>query len=211
MSRIINDKMDPHSLKSSCLGDASVVEENRSSKSSSLESNQCCNDDIQPSEPVINKSSDQTKDNEMTLLCQTPAESKFDPFAPGPDELMLAPKKMKSSYPPLQRLLSRDLIINSEEIAGTDLTEDPNAEECFLELIFTSLLELIISTKLMEISVNNRAAESDKIEECKTPTSLPFLTGFAETCPPAPRRPTLFSKRFDHSICRKLDFESCLN
>ncbi|KAL0916172.1 hypothetical protein M5K25_013663 [Dendrobium thyrsiflorum] len=227
MSGIINRKLDPLSLKPCCLEDVCFVEENSSGKASCLENSKVCSDDIPPlklagrcsvsvahfhnTEASESSSSDQTKDNDLSPICRTPAESKFDPFAPGPDDLMLAPKKMKGSCMPRRHALSRDLTIDSEETAETDLTEDPSAEECFSELIFSSLLELIISTKLMEISVNKQEADSDQTEECKTPTSLPLLTGFSETCPPAPRRPTLFSKRFDHSICRKLDFESCLN
>lgn len=226
MSGMINGKADPLSLKPSSLEDTCSVEGHSSCKSSCLENSNGCSDDIQPlklidkfsdsiahfhyTEASESSSSDQTKDEDLSPVCQTPAESKFDPFAPGPDHLMLAPRKTKSSYNPLQQVLSCDLSIDSEE-SETDLTEIPNAEEYFSELIFSSLLELIISTKLMEISVNNQEAESDQAEECKTPTSLPILTGFADTCPPAPRRPTLFLKRFDHSICRKLDFTSCLN
>ncbi|KAJ6828002.1 hypothetical protein M6B38_364530 [Iris pallida] len=154
--------------------------------------------------------SDQTEDSEMVSTCQTPGESIFDPFAPGPDEVALAPnpkkKILRATKMPLRRRLIFDLSSDSEEeeIESTLLDE----EDSLLESICKSFLELIVSNQAKEISNVYLTREDNSSEGLKTPTSLPFLTGIADTCPDAPMRPVLKLRRLDQSICRKLEFGS---
>lgn len=159
----------------------------------------------------ISSASDQTEDSEMVSACQTPSESIFDPFAPGPEEMALAPnpkkKILRGTKMPLRRRLIFDLRSDSEEEIESTLLDK---EDTLLESICKSFLELIVSNQAKEISSEYLTKEDGLIEGLKTPTSLPLLTGIADTCPDAPMRPVLKLRRLDQSICRKLEFGSNL-
>lgn len=224
---IINDRSYSISSKASGLEDTSFLEVKESSCQASCLNKgvECKFKDVLPVklslfDSTINfqndgftetssSSSDQTEDEELVLEIQTPTKSIFDPFAPGTDDLMLAPKKKKlrDSYVPLRRRLDFDAGSESKENEeGDKLKVFDKEEEQFLESVFNSLLELIISTQLKEISAKTMVTDSDFFEDCKTPLSLPMLSSIVETCPPAPIRPTLTLERQNHNLCRKLDF-----
>ncbi|KAG1338201.1 putative protein 1 [Cocos nucifera] len=83
----------------------------------------------------ISSSSDKTEEEDTVLGCQTPTESIFDPFAPGPDDLMLAPKKKitRESKIPLCRQLkfdSSESMETAEANAHEDAAEDDHLLEC---------------------------------------------------------------------------------
>ncbi|PKA51162.1 hypothetical protein AXF42_Ash010602 [Apostasia shenzhenica] len=208
----LNDKVEGLSSQISCLENGMAC--NVDSQSLKLVGRFSCSASYFESGEVIESSpSDQTEDEDMVFLSHTPSEIIFfDPFAPGPNYLRNAPKKkmMKCSDACFQRQLNFDSGSDSEEVFDADKLDDLGEERSFLSSVFLSLLELIISAHLEEISADNQVADSDQIEDYKTPISSPLLTGIAETCPPAPQKPALTSKILDHSICRKLDFESCL-
>ncbi|XP_072975726.1 uncharacterized protein [Typha angustifolia] len=154
-------------------------------------------------------SSDKTEED-FILGCQTPSESIFDPFAPGPEELAFAPKKkmMKGTQYPLRRQLNFDIYDACVKNLESNITEDAEEEDRFVELVCKSFLDLIISNQLKEISDQMFLSEPSPSECFKTPTSTPILCGIADTCPAAPLRQTLKSKRVGQGICRKLDFGS---
>ncbi|XP_010922817.1 unknown protein 1 [Elaeis guineensis] len=156
----------------------------------------------------ISSSSDKTEEEDPVLGCQTPTESIFDPFAPGPEDMMLAPKKKitRESKIPLCRQLKFD---SSEYMETTEANayEDAAEEDRLLECICKSFLDLIVSSEVREISAQILPVECNLSEGSKTPTSLPVLTGVAETCPAAPiRPPALKARRLSPEICRKLEF-----
>ncbi|MCL7051544.1 hypothetical protein MKW94_028421 [Papaver nudicaule] len=179
---------------------------------------------------------------------QTPKEDLFDSFAPGPDDLMLAPKVTKhigKSCTSVSRRLnfdsedfsesserlkfdssSEDLNESSERLNVDASQEDSNEvserenndngacrsdtsdatdevclhEEVLLETMYESLLDAIVSKQTEEIIAENIP------DGMKTPTSLPPLSGIAETCPPAPIKPPSGSRCIDLGIRRKLEF-----
>ncbi|CAL9111814.1 unnamed protein product [Musa acuminata var. zebrina] len=147
-------------------------------------------------------SSDQSEEPDSILGCQTPTKNIFDPFAPGSEELVVAPKKKivkgKMQIPSRRQLNFDDYHSDSSRKDAAKEDED------LLELVFRSFLELIVSNHIQEISAGKLP-----FGECiRTPISLPWLTGIAGTCPPAPRRQPGRSRQFGPEICRKLDFET---
>lgn len=157
----------------------------------------------------ISSASNQMDDLEVLSDCETPTGVLFDPFAPGPEELVLAPKKkMTREFKiPTRRQLNFD-ICSDEETSESTVSDD---ESYILESICQSLLELVVSYQLEEIC-NEIFVEKDNLSDktsdgFKTPTSLPLLTGIAETCPDTPKRPNYKSRRIDKSFSRKLEFE----
>nr|CAD1817446.1 unnamed protein product [Ananas comosus var. bracteatus] len=151
-------------------------------------------------------------EDDLVVGCQTPTESIFDPFAPGPDELAFAPKKkmMKGTLVPLRRQLNFDLNGIAAKNLEMDFSGDAEEEDRIIELVCKSFLELIISNQVQEINAQNFPTEPSRSEGFKTPVSCPLLNGVADTCPAAPIRPNLKSKRLSPGICRKLDFGSNL-
>ncbi|KAI3993736.1 hypothetical protein MKX01_002749 [Papaver californicum] len=181
---------------------------------------------------------------------QTPKEDLFDSFAPGPDDLMLAPRVIKNigkSCTSVSRRLNfdsspEDFNESSERLKFDSSTEDPNEsnerlnfdtsqedsnevsesgnndnvacrsdasdatdevclhEEVLLDTMYESLLDAIVSKQTEEIIAENIP------DWMKTPTSLPLLSGIAETCPPAPVKPPSGSRCIDLGIRRKLEF-----
>lgn len=157
--------------------------------------------------------SDQTDGVEALSDCETPTECLFNPFAPGPDIFALAPapkKKMPREYKlPTRRQLNFDSDSDSEEKVESPISDE---EGCILESVCKSFIELIISSQLKEICSQDLAEEDNSSDDAsdgyKTPTSIPLLTGIAETCPDAPKRPSFKSRKLDLTISRKLEFES---
>ncbi|ONK61736.1 uncharacterized protein A4U43_C08F33040 [Asparagus officinalis] len=170
----------------------------------------------------ISSASDQTDDLEILTDCETPTGNLFNPFAPGPEELVLAPlKKMQREFKiPTRRQLNFDTCCDFEEKVVPAIADE---EDCILESVCKSFIELIVSNQLKEICnedlVEEEEEEEDREEDnlsddtfegFKTPTSVPLLTGIAETCPDAPMRPSSKTRKFDQTVCRKLDFGSQL-
>ncbi|KAG0473582.1 hypothetical protein HPP92_015439 [Vanilla planifolia] len=158
-------------------------------------------------------SSDHTEDDDLVSSCQTPTTSIFDPFAPNPDDLLLAPKKKKlrDSYLPSMRQLKFDADAGSDPKHALQSDAARKEEEQTMESIYASLLELIISTQLADSSSGALASDSDPTESFMTPKSSTLLSNIAETCPPAPMRPKCSLERSSPAICRKLDFGTSSN
>ncbi|KAM0941129.1 putative cyclin-dependent protein kinase inhibitor SMR11/SMR16 [Dioscorea sansibarensis] len=159
---------------------------------------------MSPDQDTLEISSlDQTEDD-LISGCQTPTGNIFDPFALGPEELMCcAPKKklLKEVRAPLRRQLNFDSCIDSDDAAE---------EELLLDSVYRSFLEVIVANQVKEIYGEDLIVEphleGHQMEGFQTPTSLPLLTGIAETCPPAPVRPVLKTRKISLDICKKLEF-----
>ncbi|CAL9769462.1 unnamed protein product [Musa acuminata subsp. burmannicoides] len=162
--------------------------------------------DRDSSEPP--SSSDQSEELDSILDCRTPSGNIFDPFAPGPEELVFAPRKkmLKGTQVPPRRQLNFNDCGDSNQQVKHNVAEDAVEEDDLLELFFRSFLELIVLNRIQETSVKNFPLHGDTSECLKTPILLPLLTGVAGTCPPAPRREAANSRTFRLGVCRKLEF-----
>lgn len=153
----------------------------------------------------------QTLEYEEEVLdsgCRTPTEFIFDPFAPGPEELCLAPKRKNSTRNPLRRQLSLSFDLSFPLIDLEMEFEEFEKEE--IQNICKSFLDLIISD-VLDICEEKLSSEEEE-DGFKTPTKMPLVTGFADTCPGAPIRPALkLQNNLKPELCRKLEFDSDLN
>ncbi|XP_068668981.1 unknown protein 1-like [Aristolochia californica] len=134
----------------------------------------------------------------------TPRSHVFNPFAPGPEELALAPRKkpLGESRSQVARKLKFDS--DSKSMEGLDGEE---SEESFLEAMYESIMDVVVSVHVDEVSSKNLSPENGPFLQFETPKHLPLLTGIAETCPGAPTKPLGRSKGLtDTSLCRKLEF-----
>ncbi|CAL5097629.1 unnamed protein product [Urochloa decumbens] len=145
-------------------------------------------------------------DDSLSLGCETPRESIFDPFAPGPDVAAWAPKKqvIRGAEVPSRRKLNFD----SGDFPVRRLSfdwSDSEEEDEYLQSIQKMILDLFISDGHLD-----RQEESENIlyDGCKTPDSKPLLTGIASTCPDAPLRTSRKVSKLSPSICRKIDFDA---
>ncbi|KAA8517605.1 hypothetical protein F0562_015079 [Nyssa sinensis] len=139
----------------------------------------------------------------------TPKEGVFDPFAPGPDKLMLAPhcnKYLEESQSNVARQLNFDASVKffADGNPGND-AESISEEDIFLETVYGTLLEVIVSKQTEELLAEISPLDSGS-DGFKTPTSAPCLNGIAETCPRAPMKPTKKFRSIDQGLCRKLEF-----
>lgn len=145
---------------------------------------------------------------------RTPKEGVFDPFAPGPEKIMLAPHSNK--YLPESRSnAARRLNFDSSVKCIRDGNHETDAEtisddEMLLETVYDALLEAIVSKQtegflLAEMLPLGSDADADA-DAFKTPISVTRLSGIAETCPRAPMKPTRKLRNIDQSLCRKLEF-----
>ncbi|XP_042502192.1 unknown protein 1-like [Macadamia integrifolia] len=145
---------------------------------------------------------------------RTPEEGVFDPFAPGPDELMLAPRCKKflgESRNQVLRRLNFDSSIRPTEIAKVvnGVEESTSQEQIFMERVYESILEAIVSQQVeaLEGAIAETTLPLDTdCDGFRTPKSLPLLNGVAETCPAAPIKPAGKSRAIDKGLCRKLEF-----
>uniref|UniRef100_A0A0E0MIZ8 Uncharacterized protein n=1 Tax=Oryza punctata TaxID=4537 RepID=A0A0E0MIZ8_ORYPU len=147
-------------------------------------------------------------DEDPSYGCQTPRESIFDPFAPGPEELACAPKKKVIKAPELPS--RRQLSFDSGDYPVKRLSfefDDAEEEDQFLERICKMFIDLIISNQALEMTGKDLIG-SNSPGSCETPSSEPLLTGIADTCPDAPLRRPVKAVQLSPSICRKLDFDS---
>ncbi|XP_062231043.1 uncharacterized protein LOC133928641 [Phragmites australis] len=155
--------------------------------------------------------SSKVSDDILSLGCETPRESIFDPFAPGPEEAACAPKKKVIRG--AEVLSRRQLNFDSGDYPAKRLSFDrSDSEEAdqYLQVIHKMILDLFISDGSLdrEEEIEKNLIDSSPHESCKTPVSKPLLIGIATTCPDAPLRPSLKVLKLSPSICRKIDFDS---
>lgn len=142
----------------------------------------------------------------------TPKEGFFDPFAPGLDDFMLAPRSSKY-LPEPRSSAARSLNFGpSVKVAIYENCESDAEtifeEEKLLEILYNDLLETIVSTQValiqQETSLDEVLVKHIVLDGFKTPERL--LTGGADNCPPAPLK---FGRKFvsiNRGLCRKLEF-----
>ncbi|KAL5204817.1 hypothetical protein ABZP36_009688 [Zizania latifolia] len=162
----------------------------------------------QPEKEAIESSiSIDVADEDLSSGCQTPRESIFDPFAPGPEEAVCAPKKkvIRAAEAPSRRQLSFES--GDYPVKRLSYDFDDSEEDQFLERICNMFIDLIISNQALD-TAGNYMMDSSSPGSCETPSSEPLLTGIADTCPDAPLRQSLKAVKLSPSICRKLNFDS---
>lgn len=138
----------------------------------------------------------------------TPKGDAFDPFAPGSDDLLLAPcgkKQLNEWRISVARRLNfgcstEKLHKRSHEGNGTRISDEE-----MVETVYKILLETILENKMEDILAEMSSREWAD-EDCRTPTSVPKLNGVAETCPGAPVKAAAKSRNIELSLCRKLQF-----
>ncbi|KAL6619949.1 hypothetical protein ACP70R_035088 [Stipagrostis hirtigluma subsp. patula] len=145
------------------------------------------------------------------LGCETPRESIFDPFAPGPEEAACAPKKKMIRG--VEVASRRQLNFDSGDYPVKRLSfdwSDSEEEDQFVQMIHKMVLDLVISGGSLDRQEEpeKNLIDSSPHADCKTPDSRPLLTGIATTCPNAPLRPSLKALKLSPSICRKINFDS---
>lgn len=158
--------------------------------------------------------SSEAPDDSLLLGCETPRERIFNPFAPGPDVAMWAPKKQVSRGAEVSS--RRKLNFDSGDFPIKRLSFDScdsEEEDEYLQVIQNMILDLLISDGPLD-----RRGESENIlidpslyGSCKTPDSKPLLTGIASTCPHAPMRPSHKVLKLSPGICRKIDFDAVID
>uniref|UniRef100_A0A0D3HQR0 Uncharacterized protein n=1 Tax=Oryza barthii TaxID=65489 RepID=A0A0D3HQR0_9ORYZ len=159
-------------------------------------------------EAIESSSSINVADEDPLYGCQTPRESIFYPFAPGPEELACAPKKNVIKAPELPP--RRQLSFDSGDYPVKRLSfefDDAEEDDQFLERICKMFIDLIVSNQALETTGKDLIG-SNSPGSCETSSSEPLLTGIAYTCPDAPLRRPLKAVQLSPSICRKLDFDS---
>ncbi|KAL5991406.1 hypothetical protein ACLOJK_012315 [Asimina triloba] len=158
---------------------------------------------------AVASSSDGTETGDNDSGVRTPKRRVFDPFAPGPDELMFAPRKKPLEETRARTIRRLDFESRSDltEGAGENDLEDMR-EENILESVYESFLDAIVSKQAEGILAENPSLEPGFDDDgFKTPTSSPLLNGIAETCPGAPMKPMAKVRNFiGVDICRKLEF-----
>lgn len=139
---------------------------------------------------------------------RTPEDGVFDPFAPGPDKLAMAPmckKFVSKSRSVVARQLSFDspVQISEDEICTGDV--ESLSDEEMIEAVYENLLEAIVSDLTLGVVGERSRKDWDCGDDCKTPPGT-RLNGIAETCPGAPLRPLGKSRKIDLGLIRKLEF-----
>ncbi|CAH9068256.1 unnamed protein product [Cuscuta europaea] len=136
---------------------------------------------------------------------RTPKDNVFDPFAPGPDHLLLAPLGKKhgaDSRSSVARMLK------FEESAGyknDSISVDSMPDEVMLETLYRMLLEVILSKHREEVlaGISNPQYDSDGD---RTPTGAPAISGITDSCPGAPKKTTRKFINIEKGLCKKLEF-----
>lgn len=147
-------------------------------------------------------------DDEDNSPC-TPKEGVFDPFAPGPDNLMLAPLSkihLEESRTYVARRLNFNSIMKKKDCERNERAiETGFDDDMLLEAVYDNLLEAIISKQAEDMLAELAGGPSHDV--LVTPPSAPRVTGIADTCPGAPMKPVKKSRNIDLSLCRRLDFD----
>nr|XP_043610574.1 unknown protein 1 [Erigeron canadensis] len=141
----------------------------------------------------------------------TPKDSVFDPFAPGPDKMVLAPVSMKY-FEESRNYVARRLNFNSvmtkkdcEKRAG--VVERCIEDDLLLEAVYDSLLEVIICKQAEDMVAEMSVFVDSSPDAVKTPPFATRLTGIADACPGAPLKAGKKSRKIDLGLCRKLEFD----
>ncbi|KAK9734210.1 hypothetical protein RND81_04G122900 [Saponaria officinalis] len=140
---------------------------------------------------------------------RTPKEGVFNPFAPGPEDMCLAP--CKKPVKQTRRIVARRLNFDDVDEFPTRNEDDDDdqeaeiqSEKMLLETVYESLLQVIIVKLTEEFLAENQETE---LKDCSTPTSAAPLSGIAETCPGAPAKVTGRKLlNIDPGLCKKLEF-----
>ncbi|GJN35734.1 hypothetical protein PR202_gb24537 [Eleusine coracana subsp. coracana] len=146
-------------------------------------------------------------DDNLSVGSETPRESIFDPFAPGPEEVACAPKKKVIGG--AEVLSRRQLNFESGDYPVKRLSfgaDDAEEEDQYLLVLENMILDLIMPNGFLYQAEKTKTTPIDLSP--KTPDSKPLLTGIATTCPDAPMRSSLKVFKLSPSICRKIDFDS---
>lgn len=139
---------------------------------------------------------------------RTPKDNIFDPFAPGPDHLLLAPLRKKydeDTRMNVSRMLRFKQPYGFHLFRDLDINAETMSEEDLLESLYRMLLRVVMASLREEVleRISDPMAASDGE---KTPTSAPVLTGVAESCPGAPKKAARKATGFDKGLCKKLEF-----
>ncbi|KAL6528558.1 hypothetical protein OROMI_029203 [Orobanche minor] len=155
-----------------------------------------------------------------------PKETLFDSFAPGPDNLMLAPPPpppphhrkyyTKENELRIKHVVRRQLNFMCEirDITTTSTTHmDSDIEHDHLfQIVYGTILDSIVSDHETKKEVvvgggdGNGGFESG-FDGFGTPVPHLLLCGIAETCPRAPiKSTTKYRNNIDKEICKKLEF-----
>ncbi|PIA43581.1 hypothetical protein AQUCO_01900168v1 [Aquilegia coerulea] len=169
---------------------------------------------------TCDSSEDEVLDN-FDLSPRTPKDYVFNPFAPGPDDLMLAPQgkrfAKKSLFKVVRRLNFDSSAVSiddtKKEIFNDDDDDENNVEveEVLLDKMYKSFLDVIVSMQTqgdVEKEKEKEGVIHENFSGFTTPTHLPLLNGIAETCPGAPIKSRQCCKKMDLGFCKKLDFHA---
>ncbi|XP_031486493.1 uncharacterized protein LOC116254954 [Nymphaea colorata] len=182
------------------------------------------------SSPSSPPSADQLPDG-----CRTPSSVVFDSFAPGPDDLNMAPKRNSRSGKAFRALSTADIwgslgksrvfrVLHfdddnddddvDDDVDGNDNDSDNGREKAtagrreeveFLQFVYEDLLRAILSNQADDCIVKNGDIASPKTPRCLNA----WINGLEDTCPNAPIKPrnqrAVASATFG-SLCRKLEF-----
>ncbi|GLU14789.1 hypothetical protein SLE2022_313370 [Rubroshorea leprosula] len=140
---------------------------------------------------------------------KTPKDGVFDPFAPGSDDMLLAPLCKKHSdvmKTTIARRLKFDYPVKKLNYGNE--TPSMDVESISDEEMFESVYEIILETVFTN-QAEGPLAEIAEVEGnydcCKTP-SASISNAVAETCPGAPMKSSGKSRNIDLGLCRKLEF-----
>ncbi|KAJ9179707.1 hypothetical protein P3X46_008042 [Hevea brasiliensis] len=155
-----------------------------------------------------NRNQDQFPYIDNSSSPKTPKDVVFDPFAPSPDDKVLAPQS-KKYFDEARISVARRLNFESS-LKGLDHASPGNGMESILDVemfksVYENLLEAIVSKQTESALAELSNMEWD-CDACRTPPSASRLNVIVETCPGAPLEPTGKSRIIDLGLCKKLEF-----
>ncbi|GMH28686.1 hypothetical protein Nepgr_030529 [Nepenthes gracilis] len=128
----------------------------------------------------------------------TPKECIFDPFAPGLDDMALAPMSKKLTKD------SRNLIPHRLDFKDHDGDVETFSKAALMESDYGTLLEAIVMKHKEMFLVEKYHPQSTDLDLISSPSQL---SGVSFICPDAPMKPTARkSMNIDLGLCRKLEF-----
>ncbi|ESW06590.1 hypothetical protein PHAVU_010G060000 [Phaseolus vulgaris] len=145
----------------------------------------------------VNNDDDNGNGNGRIGSPRTPEHGVFDPFAPGPDNMARAPNSNKYLDDYRNTVARRLNFHPSFDVAQADT--DTLSDEEMVESVYENLLQVIFSKQaegfLAQLS-----------DHCETPPSAPRITGIADACYGAPKKPAAPPRNIDPRLCKKLEF-----
>ncbi|KAK4748154.1 hypothetical protein SAY87_014740 [Trapa incisa] len=139
---------------------------------------------------------------------RTPKDYVFNPFAPAADDLLLAPhckKRCDEWRTSVTRRLNFGCPTENPGKRSHEENQTHISDKELMDALYENLLEIILESKTEDIFAEMSSIEWAD-EDCRTPTSVPKLNGFAETCPGAPVKAAANSRNIKLSFYRKLQF-----